>query len=151
MDNIFESQLEARARLNAEKTERAYADLAASVSSSGTIRRGFVDDVEKTDRAVRACLKYVGVEPGDAPDNIEDLDERLDWFCRPSGTMHRAVKLDDGWQKEAFGAMLGRLDTGEAVALIPRGVGGYWYFDPVTNEKVKVSSMDPAKSASSKL
>ena len=139
MDNIFESQLEARARLNAEKTERAYADLAASVSSSGTIRRGFVDDVEKTDRAVRACLKYVGVEPGDAPDNIEDLDERLDWFCRPSGTMHRAVKLDDGWQKEAFGAMLGRLDTGEAVALIPRGVGGYWYFDPVTNEKVKVS------------
>ncbi len=36
--------------------------------------------------------------------------------------------------------MLGHLDTGEAVALIPRGLGGYWYFDPVTNEKVKVSA-----------
>ena len=36
--------------------------------------------------------------------------------------------------------MLGHLDTGEAVALIPRGLGGYWYFDPVTNEKAKVSA-----------
>ena len=139
MASIFESQLETRAKLNAEKTERAYAELAASVSAKGKTPPIKVDDAEQLDKAVRACLKYVGVEPGVPPRGNVDLEERVDWLCRPSGTMHRKVTLSAGWQKEAFGAMLGRLDTGEMVALIPRGPGGYWYLDPGTGEKVKVS------------
>ena len=86
------------------------------------------------------CLKYVGVKPGDAPKDIDDPVERIDWLCRTSGTMHRTVRLGKGWQKEAFGAMLGWLDTGEAVALIPRGSGGYWLLDSETDEKVKATS-----------
>ena len=54
--------------------------------------------------------------------------------------MHRKVHLGKGWQKEAFGAMLGYLDTGQAVALLPRGTAGYYYLDPQTREKVKVSA-----------
>ena len=140
MDNFLESQLEARARLNAEKTEQAYAELAASVSPAGKGPRRIVDGISQVDKAAKACLKHLGVEPGDAPSSISDLNERVDWLCRPSGTMHREVRLEAGWQKEAFGAMVGHLDTGETVALIPRGPGGYCYIDPGTGEKVKVSA-----------
>ncbi|MBR3224133.1 MAG: hypothetical protein IKF78_02280 [Atopobiaceae bacterium] len=82
----------------------------------------------------------MGVTPGDAPSGNVSLEERIDWFCRPSGTMHRKVRLSNGWQKEAFGAMVGRLNTGDVVALIPKGLGGYWYINPSTDEKVRVST-----------
>ena len=140
MASIFESQLETRAKLNAEKTERAYAELAASVTPKGKMPPMRVDDAEQLDKAVRACLKYIGVEPGEPPKGNVHLEERIDWLCRPSGTMHRRVTLGSGWQKEAFGAMLGHLDTGEMVALIPKGPGGYSYLDPSTGETVKVSA-----------
>ncbi|MDO5107391.1 MAG: ATP-binding cassette domain-containing protein [Coriobacteriaceae bacterium] len=138
--SFMTSQMEERARLNAEKTERAYAELAASVIKRGKKPPVPIDDAEQVDRAVKACLEYVRVKPGDAPQGRVDLEERIDWLCRPSGTMHRRVTLGRGWQKEAFGAMFGHLDTGEAVALIPRGLAGYWYLDPKTGEKVKVSA-----------
>ena len=132
--------MEIRAELNAAKTERAYAELAASVTPGRKVPSVRVDDAEQLDRAVKACLECIGVEPGDAPEGIDDREERIDWLCRPSGTMHRDVRLSKGWQKDAFGAMLGRLDTGETVALIPRGAAGYWYLDPQTGEKVKITA-----------
>lgn len=140
MDRLSKSQLEVRAEFNENKTERAYAELAASVTPSGKIPPAYTDDAEQTDRALQACFAYVGVEAGLPPEDLDDLQERIDWACRPSGTMHRIVRLDYGWQKEAFGAMLGHLDTGEAIALLPKGAGGYFYLDPITGEKVKVSA-----------
>ena len=140
MVSLTKTQLEERAELNAAKTERAYAELAASVTPRGRAKPARFDDAERVDKAVKECLKYVGVKPGDAPKDIDDPVERIDWLCRTSGTMHRTVRLGKGWQKEAFGAMLGWLDTGEAVALIPRGSGGYWLLDPETDEKVKATS-----------
>ena len=140
MGKFAKSQMETRAELNAAKTERAYAELAASVSPEGSAPPLKVDDVELLDRAVKACLQYIRVKPGETPDSVDDMEERVDWLCRPSGTMHRKVRLDKDWQKEAFGAMLGHLDTGEPIALIPRGTAGYSYLDPKTGEKVKVSA-----------
>ena len=140
MANFMKSQIEERAKLSAAKTERAYAELAASVSPGGKGPSTIIDDIEQVDRAIKECLKYIGVEPGDAPGGLDDLNERIDWLCRPSGTMHRTVRLDTGWQKEAIGAMLGHLDTGEAVALMPKGMGGYCYIDPSSGEKVKVNA-----------
>ena len=136
----MESQIDERVRLDAAMAERAYATLASSVvSSSGAPHIGF-GDIEQMDGAVRTCLKYIRVEPGDVPDEIEDTSDRIDWLCRPSGTMHRVVRLDGKWYKRAFGALLGRLDTGEAIALLPRGIGGYYYLDPSSGHKVKVNA-----------
>ena len=139
MDSFLKSQMETRAELNAAKTERAYAELAASVIPSGKTPPVRIGSVEQIDKAVNACLEHLGLEPGTAPGNIKDLKERVDWLCRPSGTMHRSVRLGKGWQKEAFGAMVGHLDTGEVVALLPKGTVGYYYLDPRTGEKVHVS------------
>ena len=136
----IESQIEMRAKLDAEMSERAYAELAASVSGPNAAPRFAVDDVEQADKAVRACLAHINVAPGPVPAEIEKVDDRIDWMCRPSGTMWRAVRLDADWYKQAFGAMLGHLDTGEAVALLPRSVRGYYYLEPATGRKVKVNA-----------
>ena len=135
----MESQIETRMKLDAEASERAYAELAASVSGPYAAPRFNADDIEQADGAARACLKYLGVEPGAVPDGVKDMDERIDWLCRPTGTMRRNVSLDAGWQARAFGAMLARLDTGEAVALLPRGMNGYSYLDPATGARRKVT------------
>lgn len=135
----LESQIDARARLDAELTERAYAKLAGSVTDAESAPRFEVDDLEQVEGAVRSCLAYNGLEAGDVPDSVRDIDERIDWLCRPSGTMHRTVNLEKGWQRQAFGALLGKLDTGEVIALLPRGLHGYCYKEPGTGRKVKVT------------
>ena len=140
MTRWIESQIETRAKLDSEMTERAYAELAASVSNPQNAPHFSVNDVEQVDGASRACLRFLGIHAGHVPDDITDVEERLDWLCRPTGTMRRRVQLTDGWQDEAFGAMLGRLDTGEAVALLPRGVHGYCYLEPGTGIKRKITA-----------
>ena len=88
----LESQIETRTKLDAQAAERAYAELAASVTDRRNAPRFVYGDLEQTDGAVRACLRYCGVEPGDVPDAITDTEERLEYLCRPSGTMRRTVR-----------------------------------------------------------
>ena len=139
MTRWMESQVETRARLDAEMSERAYAELAASVSGPSSSDHVAIGDLEQADAAARACLAHLGQEPGDVPDGVKDLDERLEWLCRPTGTMRRIVRLDEGWQTRAFGTMLGRLDSGESVALLPRGIRGYKLLDPGSGRRVTVT------------
>ncbi|MEE0026369.1 MAG: hypothetical protein U0J70_02180, partial [Atopobiaceae bacterium] len=137
--NWLESQIETRTRLDSAMTERAYAELASSVTAAGAAPRVEQEDAKLADSAARACLRYCGVEPGVVPDTVTDATSRLDYLCRPSGTMRREVRLDDAWYKDAFGPMLAHLDTGEAVALLPGKLGGYVYRDPATGARVKVN------------
>ena len=141
MTRWIESQVDRRSRFDAEMSERAYAELAASVMDPNRAPTFSADELEQTDGAARACLKYCRVEAGDVPDSITDVEERIDWLCRPSGTMRREVRLDGKWYRSAFGAMLGKLDSGEIIALLPRGVSGYYFIEPSTKRKVKVTAV----------
>ena len=136
----FESQIDTRAKLDVAAVERAYANLATSVSEGHVPLTFTIDDVEQTDGAVKSCLKYLKVEPGHVPDEVTEPLERIRWLCSPSGTMYRTVRLEQDWYKQAFGAMLGQLDTGEPIALLPRGLSGYCYLEPGTGRKVKVDA-----------
>ncbi|MBR3316467.1 MAG: ATP-binding cassette domain-containing protein [Atopobiaceae bacterium] len=137
--NLFETQPETRARLDAEAAERAYAELAASVSDTKHAPTLILDDLEQADGAIRACLRYVGAEPDAVPEGVEDFNERLECLCRSSGTAHRAVSLDDRWYKKAFGALLGTLDTGKPIALLPNVMRGYYYLEPGSKRKVAIT------------
>ncbi|MGI6220837.1 MAG: ATP-binding cassette domain-containing protein [Coriobacteriales bacterium] len=136
----LKSQIETRELLDSELTERAYAELASSVSRGRGFFRYKVDSEEQSDGAIRACLGYIGVTPGKVPDGVTDLEERMEFICRPSGTMRRAVSLEGAWYKHAFGAMLGTLVSGEVVALIPNQLHGYSYLEPGTGKKIKVNA-----------
>ena len=138
--NWLESQIDTRARLDAELTERAYAELARSVGGSQNAPRFHPDDLEQIDGAVRTCLRYCGVKAGNVPDTVTDVDERIDRLCRQSGTMYRKVQLTKGWYKSAFGVLLGTLDTGEQVALLPGTFSGYYYHEPGSGKQVRIDA-----------
>ena len=139
MTSWIESQIEARAKLNDAIEDGAYMQLARSVSSSQQ-RASFADDEPQADKVAKTCLEYLKAEPGVIPDGVEDSDERLDWLCRPSSTMRRTVRLGKRWHRRTYGAMLAHLDTGQPVALLPRGLSGYYCVDPSTERKTKVTS-----------
>ena len=63
----------------------------------------------------------------------------MEYLFRPHGIMYRPVKLDKGWYKNASGAMLGKLKTGEAVALLPDKLGMYGFYNPNTQKKVRLN------------
>jgi len=134
-------QMKNRDRLDREKLRRGYERLAASVSDENIVHLFGADDLEMADGAIRACLRYSQATPGDVPEDIADLEERIDYMCRPGGVMHRTVRLESGWYKDAFGAYLGKLHDGEVVALLPGASGGYFYRDPVTGRDVKLNKM----------
>ena len=138
MTSWTESQIEARAKLNDAMEDGAYMQLARSVSDPQQ-RVSFADGEPQVDKAAKTCLEYLKAEPGVIPDGVEDPDERLDWLCRPSSTMRRAVRLGKRWHRRTYGAMLAHLDTGQPVALLPRGLSGYYYVDPSTGRKTKVT------------
>ena len=148
MTKKCETQIEARARLNDAMEEQAYAQLARSVSSKEQ-RDSFADDELPLDKAAKTCLKYLQEEPGAVPDGVDDPDERLDWLCRPSSTMRRKIRLEKRWHRRTYGAILAHLDTGEAVALLPWGLSGYYFVNPSTGRKSKVTRI-PLRSISAK-
>ena len=121
-----------------EMLRRSYEKLAESVGDDRVTRLFGADDLEMADGAVRACLRYCGAKPGNIPDGVSDLEERIENMCRPGGVMHRTVRLTPGWYRSSFGAMVGKLKTGEVVALLPRGTRGYAYRNPITYENIKL-------------
>ena len=136
----MESQIETRQRLDKEMLEASYAELVISVIGPRNMPRFTPDNFEMADDAVCGCLRYLGVKPGNVPDSLTDFALRIDWLCRPSGTMHRNVRLEGDWYKHAFGAMLGKLDTGDPIAILPSTKGGYRFFDPSSGQRVRVNA-----------
>ena len=134
-----ESQMEVRSRLDAEITEKAYAELASSVLPPDERLVYHTDNLEMFDKAVTLCLQHYHVEAGEVPGNVPDTEERTDYICRPGGVMHRTVLLNKGWYKKTFGAMVGQLKNGNPVAIIPRKMFGYDYVEPATGRKVPIT------------
>lgn len=143
---LFESQLEARARYDDEMVNGAYAALANGIDPQGSRTSGPGSGSDRMSLAVAACLRCYGAEAGDVPEEAEE-GEKLHYLCRPSGTMHRAVRLEKRWYRQTFGPMLGRLDTGESVALLPKGFQGYVILDPETGKRTRVNAKTAARIA----
>ena len=140
MDKVFERQIDRRVRLDAEALEEGLGDLVSSASKLGISLDDKVVDPSSTDASIRACLAYLGVEAGTVPDGTKSLEERIEWLCRPSGTMYRSVRLDEGWSEHAYGALLACLDEDDPVALIPRNLHGYYYLDAQTGQRVPMDA-----------
>lgn len=98
------------------------------------------DDTAFTQNAIDTILKYYHVKKRAVPDSIHDMNEMLEYLLRPSGIMRRTVRLETGWYKDAFGAMLSAFkDDGRVVALIPFGITGYRYYDVKKEKFIKIN------------
>ncbi len=135
----FTEQVNTRRRLDDAQMEDSFARLAASVMGSGRAPRFTLDDAAAADSAIEALLAFYGTRPAKVPDDVDDPLERIEYAVRPTGVMKRPVRLKGAWWRNASGAYLGKLKEGSPVAIIPAGIRGYGYVDPITESKVIVN------------
>ncbi len=132
----FESQIEERERSDAAKLEASLRALCDAVTGKGT--SSGVDMVAQASSALAAVLGYYGAKPAEPPRGMEDLGELIEFQLRSTGVMHRAVRLPKGWTDDAIGALLGFLQDGTPVALLPQKRGGYAYRSPEDGSYVRI-------------
>jgi NHLM bacteriocin system ABC transporter ATP-binding protein len=142
--NWFDEQLETRRRLDDEQVSAAYERIARAVAGAKRAPRLSFDDIAAADSAVAVILRYFGKTPVEVPDNLNDASDRVDYAVRSSGLMRRGVTLEGQWWKDATGAYLGQLASGEPIAIIPLGLRSYGYAEPGTGRKVLVTATTAA-------
>ena len=133
----FDEQIKERRQYDDDAFSEAFANMASAVMGK-RFEAAFTNDRAVTKDAIDEILKYYHVKSREVPDSIKDVNEQLEFLMRPYGIMRRTVKLEDGWYRDAVGAMLGTLsESGRVVALIPSGLSGYSFFD---YETAKIST-----------
>lgn len=135
----FDEQIRNRKHNDDEAFAEAFANMASAITKK-RIEASLNNDRAVTKDAIDEILKYYHVKSREVPDGISDVNEHLEYLMRPYGIMRRTVKLEDGWYRDAIGAMLGVLsESGRVVALIPTGLSGYSYFDYETGKRKKIN------------
>ena len=136
---LFDEQISTRKLNDETEFENAFLNIAETVIGH-KLTAAYKDEKRVAKDAIDEILKFYHINPVEVPKNISSIDEQLEYVLRPHGIMRRTVKLNKGWHKNAFGAMLGvRKDDGTVVALIPTGISGYCYFDNKTGTKIKIN------------
>lgn len=135
----FDEQIKDRKRNDDDAFAEAFANMASAITGK-KIEASLNNDRTVTKDAIDEILKYYHVKSREVPDGISDMNEQLEYLMRPYGIMRRTVKLEDGWYRDAAGAMLGVLaESGRVVALIPTGLSGYSYFDWETGKRRRIN------------
>ena len=136
----FDEQIRQRKNNDNEVFSDSFLRMAGAVVG-GRMYRILSDDRIRTKNAIDEILKFYHVKSQDLPDNITDVNEQLEYLCRPHGIMRRTVELEKGWYRDAIGALLAvKKDDGSIVALIPSGITGYSYTDGESGKKVRVTA-----------
>ena len=135
----FDEQIRDRKQNDDDAFAEAFSNMASAVMGK-RIEASLNDDRTVTKDAIDEILKYYHVKSREVPDNISDMNEQLEYLMRPYGIMRRTVKLENGWYRDAVGAMLGVLrESGKAVALIPTGLSGYSFLDIETGKRKRIN------------
>lgn len=134
----FNDQIKQRAEADRTRLDEAFANMSSAVMGKSVLSAYSADDKLAND-AISLVLAYYHVEMDEPAGSYPDLDAKLDSCLQPSGLMRREIKLARGWYKDCIGALLGKTTDGELVALIPRRLGHYSYFDRKTGRRVRVT------------
>ena len=135
----FSEQIRQRTESDQNVLEDSFFRMASAVMDKWSANR-LEDERLIAREALDDVLKYYHYKPAQIPDGITDVDEQMEYVLRPTGMMVREVYLEDNWQNDAFGPMLGYMkESGATVALIPGKVFGYTYKDPETGRKKRVN------------
>ena len=136
----FDEQLKYRKQQDNENFEDAIAGLAGAVV--GRRLTEALSDQAIAQSAMEEILKFyhLKIKTDDFPATVKTLEDRLEYRFRPFGIMRRTVELEKGWYQCAVGPLLGtKKEDGAAVALIPGKLSGYYFLDPATGTKTKVT------------
>lgn len=135
----FDEQIRQRSESDQNILEDSFFRMASVVMDKWDAER-LEDDRTIAKEAIDEILKYFRHKPVEIPEDVTDVIDQLEYAMRPSGLMARDVELTENWQNDAFGPMLGCMkDTGATVALLPGPLFGYYFRDPATGKKTRVT------------
>lgn len=138
MFDIFKDQINIRRENDERMFEEAFADLAAVLGME--INPATREEQGKaTKDAIHEMMTALGTKPAEAPDNMTDLNDQLEYMLRPTGIMRRRVELTDRWWEDATGALLGSTASGQVIAILTGKTTGYQYKDRSTGQMVRVN------------
>ncbi|MBQ6803893.1 MAG: NHLP bacteriocin export ABC transporter permease/ATPase subunit [Clostridia bacterium] len=136
----FDEQIKQRKQSDDQLFEEAFVRIADAVLGM-KMSSAYASDEKRASGEIGEILKYYKIKPREVPDTVKGLDDRLEYLLRPNGIMRRNVELVKGWHRDAVGAMLGRRkDDGSVVALIPKGLTGYAFYDAASARWVKITA-----------
>ncbi len=138
MAGWFEEQIKQRIRSDEENFSDAFVSMSGIVMGDEVVRANATGKRRNRD-AVEQILDYYHVKAVRMPEELEDLNEQLEYILRPVGIMRREVHLTEGWYRDGIGALLGRTQNGEPVAIIPKGFAGYEFTDYESGEQIQVN------------
>ena len=135
-------------RLRKQKDQEVFEDSMFRMASVVLGKRGagsLGDARIVTKAAIDEILKVHHIKPSEIPDEVQGIDEQLEYALRPHGIMRRRVQLEEDWYHSAFGPMLGFYGEEHLpVALLPRPFRGYSFQDPVSGERKTVDRQSAA-------
>ncbi len=144
--NWFEDQIKNRLQKDEDDFSGAFCELSSIVMGEAAAKAGLVTPRQKTQNAIQEILKFFGQDIIPVPESINDTVEYIDYSLRPSGIMKRRVELKEGWWSDASGPLLGLLENGDAVALLPSR-GGYSYYDYENQKRIPLNARTAKKIA----
>ena len=135
----FNEQIKQREESDQNILEESFFRMASVVMDKWNAER-LADERVIAKEAIDDILKYYHHKPVEIPENIDNVADQLEYALRPSGLMVRDVELEENWQNDAYGPMLGFMkDSGATVALLPGSIQGYYFRDPATGKKTRVT------------
>lgn len=140
----FDGQLQKRIENDNKAMDSAFTDLSSIVG--GGKKRLLPEEKEAViEGAVQEVMSSLGVKTVRIPEEIEDVNARLDYILHRSGVMRRRVELTGKWWKETTGALLGSTKTGNVTPILPAIPSGYKFFDVGAGKWVKVNEKTAQK------
>ena len=135
----FNEQIKQRTENDQQVLEDSFFRMARAVMDKWDADR--LDDKRQiTGKAINDILRYFRKKPTEFSEDAQDVEEELENVFRPTGIMVREVELEENWHSDAYGPMLSCMkDTGTTVTLLPGVIFGYYYRDPATGRKVRVT------------
>lgn len=135
----FDEQIKTRIKSDDQNFKNSFLELSSVITRESPYKFGFKDDKVHTKDVINKILKYYHCDPVEMDEEIEDINQRLEYLLRPSGIMRRNINLTDTWYKDSVGALLAQTVDGQVVALIPKGLSGYEFFDYKLNKRVRIT------------
>ncbi len=138
--SIFGKQLQKRIENDNTAVANNLKRLGDSVSGRSEILYNESRFTKNRIRQIAIICRELKLPLPDVIRESKNLSEQIDFILQPSGATKRLVELNDIWWKNSDGPLLATFaDTDEEIALLPNRFRGYYYFDPETGEKIRIT------------
>ena len=138
--SIFGKQLQKRIDKDNTAVAKNLKRLGDSVSGRSEILYNESRFTKNRIRQIAIICRELKLPLPDVIRESKNLSEQIDFILQPSGATKRLVELNDIWWKNSDGPLLATFaDTDEEIALLPNRFRGYYYFDPETGEKIRIT------------